>query len=132
MSPDFSWSRRGQQWHIVGYYLEPDNALTIYRISPDISQHPCRTKLLVVGNFNTYLAGPEVSKRDKDIVAALLAAGLEDISENFIPLRQPCYRDVRTWIMVQMGREVRSRTDYTLRTDHRLIRKTFVKYPSHN
>ena len=117
---------RGQQWHIVGYYLATDNALTIYRISPDISQHPCRTKLLVVGNFNTYLAGPEVSKRDKDIVAALLAAGLEDISENFIPLGRPCYRDARTWIMVQMGREVRSWTDYIIRTDRRLFRKTSV------
>ena len=34
--------------------------------------------------------------------------------------------------MFQLGREVRSRTDYILETDCRLFSNVFVRYPLHN
>ena len=50
-------------------------------------------------------------RREEEIVEAFTEVVLEDMLSHFLPGRCPWYRDRRTWIMVRMGREVRSRTD---------------------
>ena len=42
-----------QHWHIVGFYLSPDNVLIIEDIVEAIIQRPRGAALLVVGYFNT-------------------------------------------------------------------------------
>ena len=57
---------------------------------------------------------------------------LEDMLEHFLPRWRSWLRDGRTWIMIQEGRDVRSRTDYILGTDHRLFGNVSVWDPGHN
>ena len=84
----------------MGCYLTPGDALAIESVVTSIDQHPRRTKLLVAGNFNADLAGPEVSNRDEDIATLLALVVLEDILEHFIPHQLPRDRNGRTWIVV--------------------------------
>ena len=78
------------------------------------------------------LSEPEGDRRGEDIVAALSTEGLEDMLVHFLPLRRSWCRDRRTWIVIRMGREVRSRTDYILGTYCRLFCNLSVRYPRHN
>ena len=50
-----------------------------------LKERPQGAKLLLEGNFNADLAQPEEAEQDKEIVVALTAAGLEDMSEHFLP-----------------------------------------------
>ena len=50
-----------------------------------LKERPQGAKLLLEGNFNADLAQPEGAEQDKEIVVALTAAGLEDMSEHFLP-----------------------------------------------
>ena len=77
------------------------------------------------------LSDPEGYRRVEEISAALTTAGLEDISEHFLPRRCPWCRDGRMWSMVWAGRDVRSRTDYILGTDRRLFWNVSVRDPRH-
>ena len=65
-------------------------------------------------------------------MADLTAAGLEEIFPHFLPQRFPWCQDRRTWSMVQLGMEVRSRTDYILGTDYCLFRNVAIRDPQHN
>ena len=47
------------RWYILGCYLAPDNASTIEDVVAAIGKRPQGAALVVVGNFNTYLATPE-------------------------------------------------------------------------
>ena len=53
-------------------------------------------------------------------------------SDNFLPQWRPWCRGRRTWAMVQLGREVRSRTDYILGYDRQIIQNVDVRDPQHN
>ena len=48
-----------RQWCIIGCYLAPNDALTIERVVAAVGQHPCGSELLVAGDFNAKIAGPE-------------------------------------------------------------------------
>ena len=60
-----------RQWNIRGFYVAPDNALTIEDIVAAIGIRPWGVALLVVFNFNTNLAAPKVKEQDKVIASAL-------------------------------------------------------------
>ena len=69
------------------------------------------------GVFNAYLARSKGAERDKDIELVLEAAKLEDLLVHF-PTHQCLWCQYgRTWIMVRLGREVWSRTDYIIGMD---------------
>ena len=78
------------------------------------------------------LAKPEGSRREEDIAAALAVAVLEDILAHFLPRRFHWCWYGSMWIMVRLGRELRSRTYYILGVYYRLFRNVSVQYPSHN
>ena len=61
-----------------------------------------------------------------------MAAGLEDMSAHFPLWWRPWFRDGSTCIMVRLGRDVQSRTDYILGTDRSLFRNVAVRDPQHN
>ena len=48
-----------------------------------VGKRPRWSELLVAGNFNADLTGPEGADQDEEISADLAAAGLEDILEDF-------------------------------------------------
>ena len=107
--------------------MNPLSAGIIEAIIVTIRQRPRGEELLVARNFNADLAVPEGNARDKEIDAALAAAGLEDMSANFLPRRKLWLRDGRTRRILHGGREVRSRTDYILETDRRLLQNVLVR-----
>ena len=62
----------------------------------------------------------------------MTAVGLEYILVYFHKCLCPWNRDKEIWSMVDIVREVRSRTDYILETDRSLFRNMSVQDPRHN
>ena len=87
---------------------------------------------MVAGDFNVDLAAPEGDRRAEDIATTLATEGLGDLARHFLPRETRWCRDRRTWGVIRKGREVRSRTDYILGTDRRLLRNVAVRDPQHN
>ena len=87
---------------------------------------------MVAGNFNVKLSEPKGDRREEDILAVLATEGLEDLSAHFLPCRRSCFRDGRTWSMIEAGREVLSQTHYILGTDHHLFWNVSIRDPKHN
>ena len=54
------------------------------------------------------------------------------MSAHFLPRHKPWFRDGQTWTILRGGREIRSRTDYILGTDRRLIQNMAVRDARHN
>ena len=121
-----------RRWYIVGVYLAPEDTTTMERVSEAIRSKPRGTELFVVGNFTVDLAALEGDLRAEDIATALATEGLEDLVRHFLPRETRWCRDRRTWGVIIKGREVRSRTDYILGTDRRLLRNVAVRDPRHN
>ena len=67
------------------------------------------------------LSDLEGYRRGEDIAVALATEVLKDMLAHFLPRRRSWCRDRRTWSMIGVWREVRSRTDYVLGTDLRLF-----------
>ena len=70
--------------------------------------------------------------RDEEIYVSLATARLEDMIDHFPPRRKPWLRNRQTWRMLRRGLEVRSRTDYILETDIRLLLNVSVQDAWHN
>ena len=121
-----------RRWYIVGVYLAPDNTETMERVTKAIRSQPRRAELLVAGDFNADLETPEGDRRAEAIATSLATEGLEDMASHFLPRESRWCRDRRTWGILRKGREVRSRTDYILGTDSRVIRNVAVRDPRHN
>ena len=65
----------------------------------------------MAGDLNTDLEESESNRRGTEIVAAMMAAGLEDMTAHFLPRKRRWGRERRTWSMVREVKVVRSRTD---------------------
>ena len=115
----------------MGCYLAPDNASTIDGVIVAISQQLRGTTLLVAGDLNTDLAAPEGRTQDEDISESIAASGLEDMSRHFLPPKM-WLKDGKAWCMHWGGRELRSRTNYILGTDCRLLQNVAVGDARHN
>ena len=118
--------------YIMGCYLAPDNTSTIESVVTALKARPRGAELLVVGDFNVKLLELEDDQRGEEIAAALAAEGLKDMLAHFLPRRRSWCRDRTTWSMIPAGREVRSRTDCILGTDHHLFWNVSVRDPRHN
>ena len=112
------------------FYLTPNNTLMIESIVAGLRERSRGSEFMVVIYFNADLARPERAEQDKEIAADLVASGLEDMSDHFLPRRLPWCQDGRTWSMVRLGREVWYRTDYILETECSLFRKIFICHPN--
>ena len=122
-----------RRWYIVGCYLSPDGTSTIEWVVEALRERPTGAELLVAGNMNINLAEPEGDRGEENIAATLATEGLEDMAAHFLPRRRRWCRDGRTWSMIREGREVRSRTDYILGTDHCLFRGTVpIRFGTYN
>ena len=86
----------------------------------------------MVGDLNANLDDPEVNYQDEKISSALATAVLKDIPGHFLSHDKKWARDGRMWIMICMGREVRSQTDYLLGTDQHLFCSISFQDPQHN
>ena len=111
----FQLATGARRWYIVGCYLAPDNSSTMERVVEALRSRPRGAELLVAGDFNVNLATPEGDRRAEDIATTLATEGLEDMAKHFLPRESRWCRDRRSWGVLQKGREVRSRTDLTLR-----------------
>ena len=54
------------------------------------------------------------------------------MAQHFLPQECRWCRYWRTWGMLRNGREMRSRTDYILGTDHHLFGNVSIRDPRHN
>ena len=97
-----------------------------------LREHTQGSEMLAEVDFNAELAQPEGARREEEIAAALTESGLEYMLAHLMTRRNPWCQDGRMWIMVMLGRELRSRTDHILGTDHRLFKNVSVWDPSHN
>ena len=97
-----------------------------------LEERPRSAKLMKAGDLNVKLSDVEGDRREEEIVEALTTEGMGDMLTHFLPLRRPLCWDGRTWIMVQAGREVRSRTDYILGTDRCLFWNVSIRDPRYN
>ena len=79
-----------------------------------VGECPHGYKLMVKGNFNANLAGPEVSNWDKEITAAVATSGLENLVGNLFPQQREWCRIQRMWASMSQGRVVRTKTEYIL------------------
>ena len=128
----FQLATGARRCYIVGCYLAPDDTLTIERVVEALRELPKGAELLVAGDLNANLTGPEGDRRAEDIAATIATEGLKDMAQHFLWQERRWCRDRRTWGMLWNGREVRSRTDYILGTDRRLFRNVAVRDPRHN
>ena len=113
-------------WHAVGCYIVPIGASAIEDVTAAIRDQPLGAELLVSGDLNANLAEPEGTPQGETIVDDLVVVGLMDMGIHFLPWRKPWLQDGCKYSMQRDGREVRSRTDYILGTDHRLFRDLAV------
>ena len=97
-----------------------------------MGQKPPGAELMVAGDFNVDIMSPERNKMAENIATDLATAGVEDMAQHFMPQRRQWSRDRRTWDMQRKGQVVRSRTDYILGTDRRLLKNVAVRDPRHN
>ena len=124
---------RKKLWYIVVCYLVPVDSMTIRNVEAMMAEKPKGTELIVVGDLNVELEKTGSRERDKEIVAAVATAGLEDTKgHHLLPRRRARCRDRRTWSMRRQGRVVRSRTDYILGSDRQIFHNVTVWDPSHN
>ena len=117
----FQMETGARRWYIIGCHLAPDDTSTIESVVAALKERPQGTALIVAGDINTNLSDTENSGRGTEIAAALTEAGLEDMEAHFLPRKHRWGRERRTWSMVREGKVVRSRTDYILGTDRRLL-----------
>ena len=54
-------------WHIIGCYLAPDSTSTIKRVVAALKDRPRGVALLVAGDLNTTLTGPDNNRRGTDM-----------------------------------------------------------------
>ena len=106
--------------------------MTIESVVAGLKKRPRGTALVVTGNLNTALDDPENNRRGTEIAAALIEAGLDDMTAHFFPRRQRWGRERRMSSMVREGKIVRSRTDYILGTDRSLFRNESFQDRRHN
>ena len=81
----FQLTLGGQQWYIMGCYMDPYDALTIEALFAAISQRPHGANLLVAGNFNANLAAPEGYARYEDIDVSFATEEAEDTGDHLLP-----------------------------------------------
>ena len=67
----FQLASGDRRWYIVGYYLAPDDALTIEDVVTAIGKQTWWSMLLVVRDFNTKLSAPEGQEWEKKIAVYL-------------------------------------------------------------
>ena len=79
-------SRR--RWYIIGCYIAPDDAWMIERVVTALGYQPQGTALIVAGDFNTNLGDMVSNRRGTEIAAAITEAGLEDMTEHFLPRKR--------------------------------------------
>ena len=66
-----------QQWHVVGCYIEPNNASTIEKVVAAISRRTRGAEILVTVDFNAKLVYPKGIMHMEDIVASLSSSLLD-------------------------------------------------------
>ena len=88
-----------RRWYIVGYYLAPDDALTIEDVVSAIGKQTWGAVLLVVRDFNTELAALEGQDRENKIIVYLEEEGLEEMIGQLIPHHKLWLKDSHTWDM---------------------------------
>ena len=84
---------------------------------------------MLFGDLNADLTALS-NTRSRTISASLAAFGLRDLLTDF-KQRKP-YRDLATWQQLRMGSIVKSRCDYVMGTDRRLVQTVGIRNPRHH
>ena len=109
-----------------------NNAVTTKRSFSAIRQRPHGAALMLVGNFNSDLDAPEGNLKEEDITSTMATLIPEYMKTHLLLRCKDWARYKRKRIMLRIGREVQSWTDYLLGTDHHLFQNVYVRYPRKN
>ena len=121
-----------RRWYIFGCYLAPGDGTMIRYVEALMEYRPIGNELIVVGDLNVELKKAGDQGRDREIAAAVMTEGLEDITGHFFPRRRAWCRDRRTWEVVRQGRVVRSWEEYILVSDREIFQNVAIRDPRHN
>ena len=77
-----------RRWYIIGCYIAPNDDRMIERVVTALGDQPRGTALIVAGDFNTDLGEMASGGRVTEIAAAIMEAGLEDMTAHFLPRKR--------------------------------------------
>ena len=108
------------RYGVVGAYVPPADTTTSTHIAAALARFPSR-KVILVGDLNLDLDLNSIEMdRDVEIADILAASGFLDMNHHFKSIGG--FRRQLTWHHKREGTVVRSRTDYFLCSDQRIIR----------
>ena len=118
----------GNLWYgVVGAYVPPTDTTTSVHIATALARFPSR-KVILVGDLNLDLDSLETD-RDMEIADILATSGLLDMHRHFKSAGR-CRRPA-TWHQKREGKVVKSRPDYFLCSDRRIIRRYGIRDSRH-
>ena len=116
-----------RRWYIIGCYLAPGDDTTILDVEAAMAERLMGKELIFAGKFNVDLEKTGGWGRDKEIAAAVVMAGLEDLAGHFLLRRRACFKDRRMWEVVSQGKVVRYQTEYILGSERRIFQNMAVR-----
>ena len=112
---------------IVGAYIPPADTTTSMHVTTALARFP-RRKVILVGDLNLDLGSIE-TERDMEIADILATSRLLDMHRHFkSPGR---FIKPATWHQKRKGEVIKSRPDYFLCSDQRIIRQYGIRDPRH-
>ena len=115
------------RYGVVGAYIPPADSTTTAHVASALARFP-RRKVLLVGDLNLNLDSLETD-RDMEIADCLATSGLIDMRRHFKLDGKNRMPD--TWHRTREGEPVRSRPDYFLCSDRRIIKRYRIRDPRH-
>ena len=116
------------RYGVVGAYVPPVDTTTLVHIAAALARFPSR-KVILVGDLNLDLDSIE-TERDVEIANILAASGLLDMHHHCKCRCKLKRQD--TWHQKREGIVVRSRLDFFLCSDQRIIRRYGIRDPRHS
>ena len=115
------------RYGVISAYVPPADTTTLVHITVALARFPSR-KVILVGDLNLNLDSIE---RDRDVETAdiLAASRLLDIHHHFKLRRK--FKQQNSWQHKRKGTVVRSRPDYFLCLDQRIMRRHGIRDPDH-
>ena len=115
------------RYGIIGVYILPNDTTTLIHIAAALGRFS-NQKVILVGDLNLDLDSIE-SDWDMEIANILADSGLLDMHHHF-KTHGRCKKP-STWHQKRKGNVVRSRPDYFLCSDRRIIRRYAIRDPRH-
>lgn len=112
---------------IIGAYLPPTTLDHLTDLDMALDRFPDADPM-ILGDLNVNIHNP-ATPRSHHVAAFIAAHGLFDLLPHFLQTSK--YKDHTTWHQMRQGTLIRSRCDYILGTDRRLIQRLRIRDTRH-